>query len=567
MTITYQYNVSTSSFFGFGKLLLRWRGSIYKLIFKELLAYASAFLVIAIAYRTWMTQNQKSYFERLSQYCDKTLELIPLSFVLGFYVTFVVTRWWNQFATIPWPDRLMHVITMYVDGNDERGRLLRRTLIRYVNLCSVILFQSISGAVKRRFPTIHHLVLAGFMTVDEKCMFEEVQTSVNKHFIPMVWFVNLLNMAHKEGRVPHGPAMKHLLEEVNEFRSKTGMLWCYDWVTVPLVYTQVVTLTTHFFFVTCLIGRQYLDPTRGYKNNELDVYFPGFTFLQFMFFMGWLKVAEQLINPFGEDDDDFETNWLIDRNLQVSYLVVDDLYGKVPPIERDIYWFSTDPQLPYTEASLLNRNPTYEGSTVHMVIPPNEQEIVYSDGKIKGGFIQCQPCFCFPNIFCQCTKPAKKSTKKNRIVRSNKSLALKETNKKAVIKTLGHKDILFNASYLNTLNRGISPSDLKGDDYLDTDGEEETGSKLSLELREAPSILRPASFVDRSSSCEDNRAYTIEEDSETPQEKKEEVTKSSSNSSSRTAISASGLIMPSPDIILEPEICWRFTESGERIQI
>lgn len=40
-------------------------------------------------------------------------------------------------------------------------------------------------------------------------------------------------------------------------------------------------------------------------------------FLSCCFFCSRSQVAEQLINPFGEDDDDFETNWLVDRNLQV----------------------------------------------------------------------------------------------------------------------------------------------------------------------------------------------------------------------------------------------------------
>lgn len=73
----------------------------------------------------------------------------------------------------------------------------------------------------------------------------------------------------------------------------------------------------HSYFLARIIGTQFLDPTQGYPGKEIDMYVPPFLMLEFLFYMGWLKVAEGLLNPFGEDDDDFDTNWVMDRNIQV----------------------------------------------------------------------------------------------------------------------------------------------------------------------------------------------------------------------------------------------------------
>ena len=36
-------------------------------------------------------------------------------------------------------------------------------------------------------------------------------------------------------------------------------------------------------------------------------------------------VAEGLLNPFGEDDDDFECNWIVDRNFRVRHFTSDSM--------------------------------------------------------------------------------------------------------------------------------------------------------------------------------------------------------------------------------------------------
>lgn len=79
----------------------------------------------------------------------------------GFYVTVIVNRWWSQYKSIPLPDRVMCVLSGGVQGGDERGRLLRRTLMRYTSLSALLILRSVSTAVFKRFPTVDHVVEAG----------------------------------------------------------------------------------------------------------------------------------------------------------------------------------------------------------------------------------------------------------------------------------------------------------------------------------------------------------------------------------------------------------------------
>ena len=96
----------------------------------------------------------------------------------------------------------------------------------------------------------------------------------------------------------------------------------YGWVNFPLGYTQVATFAVYSYFFVGLFAGQFLitrpleqddapfpainisyssqDP---YMKHTPDMYFPIFTILEFICYMGWIKVAETLLNPWGDDDE------------------------------------------------------------------------------------------------------------------------------------------------------------------------------------------------------------------------------------------------------------------------
>ncbi|XP_051689176.1 bestrophin-1 isoform X8 [Oryctolagus cuniculus] len=347
MTVTYSNRVANARLGSFSRLLLCWRGSIYKLLYGEFLIFVLCYYIVRLIYRVVLKENQQLFFEKLTLYCDSYIQLIPISFVLGFYVTLVVTRWWNQYENLPWPDRLMSLVSSCVEGRDEQGRLLRRTLIRYANLGILLILRSVSRAVYKRFPTSQHLVQAGFMTPAEHKHLEKLTLPHNMFWVPWVWFANLAFKIWVEGRIRDPVLLQGLLNEMGTLRTQCGHLYAYDWISIPLVYTQVVTVAVYSFFLACLLGRQFLNPIKGYPGHELDFIVPVFTFLQFFFYVGWLKV---------------------------SLLSVDNMHQDLPPLEQDIYWNDPEPQPPYTVAASQTRRASYMGSAFDISLQEEEMK-------------------------------------------------------------------------------------------------------------------------------------------------------------------------------------------------
>ena len=85
------------------------------------------------------------------------------------------------------------------------------------------------------------------MTNQEKELFQVVPCNeFNTYWIPCTWFVYRIQEAAKKGKLVNAYALETIMREFCEFRAKCGLLWCYDWVSIPMVYTQV---SNNIFFL------------------------------------------------------------------------------------------------------------------------------------------------------------------------------------------------------------------------------------------------------------------------------------------------------------------------------
>ncbi|KAK6029035.1 hypothetical protein OSTOST_04861, partial [Ostertagia ostertagi] len=90
MTVNYMRDAATVRVGTFIRLLFRWRGSVWKIIWKELTIYLFFYFNICVVYRFFLKGNEYGrIFERLVRHCRSLSReaATVLSFAMGFYVS------------------------------------------------------------------------------------------------------------------------------------------------------------------------------------------------------------------------------------------------------------------------------------------------------------------------------------------------------------------------------------------------------------------------------------------------------------------------------------------------
>ncbi|XP_075260190.1 bestrophin-3-like isoform X2 [Convolutriloba macropyga] len=335
MPVSYSYEASNNKLFGQLRLLFKWNGSIWKVLFLDAILYFVLYSVIRVIKELALTKNQEEWFDEFCLILKRNIQDIPLAFLLGFFVTQVYSRWTSIYDSIPWPYALVDWLCLALklprsvpedapdgEAKNQDVKLIVQTVSRYMHLSLAMVMRDICyqfrHLMQKRRLTFVDMGLASesemrqlYSTSElmphelQKLNWpnkknEEKRTASWNWWVPSVWASRLVRDAYDKGYVDSRENLEAIYKKIHDYKGLLGGLIGFDSIPVPLPYTQVVSIGVYTYFFLALFAFQ--DVESANPDSSYDHYFvPASLLLQFLIYYGWFKVAEVLLTPYGKD--------------------------------------------------------------------------------------------------------------------------------------------------------------------------------------------------------------------------------------------------------------------------
>ncbi|VDL92022.1 unnamed protein product [Schistocephalus solidus] len=318
----------------------RWKGSLYKLVWLDLVVYLIIYYLINLLYRFALNSAQKETFHMIVAYCDDISTQLPVSFVLGFFVSGVIGRWFQTFMFIPWLNEITYSVMAAVNCADTRvSRKIRLSVMRYLNLAWILAMRRISDRIAERFSQ-QHKPKGGNTKDDDDCIcrgrneiwsvsqcpdkknspsrrMQSAKTTPNISSSPLDGQANIKIFNFNENAAPFDGSDEWSIKETLFFvRATFGRIILENEAKAFERIAQQHFQKTHQRYIpepwVPIEWAVRLIHKAGLHANIADP----------KIVAAVNKVALCVMNPFGDDYEDFECSEILDSNLDVSYRAV-----------------------------------------------------------------------------------------------------------------------------------------------------------------------------------------------------------------------------------------------------
>ena len=258
-----------------------------------------------------------------------------LTFLVGFYVSFVIRNWWRQAEKFPTLDKMSLAMGsfVFVDSSIDESAVkvkvgnkiisllqLKKDIFRLALLSYAMCFCRISTRLKNKLPDAQAFIEKGLMTKGEYKVLQENTKSgwLVKWVTPQLWINRIACSVD-------GKNLKKLTENkdiedidnrvkiespkeigISLFKLKDDLQRMNNqyYFRVPSLMRQVILIALYFYILLGAMGGQ---GKIFHMKNDMNIIvklisnFPLFYIIKQLLLIGWLRTATDLQNPFGDD--------------------------------------------------------------------------------------------------------------------------------------------------------------------------------------------------------------------------------------------------------------------------
>uniref|UniRef100_A0A7S0ZHQ0 Bestrophin homolog n=1 Tax=Timspurckia oligopyrenoides TaxID=708627 RepID=A0A7S0ZHQ0_9RHOD len=318
--------------FSWAPLFCEWNGSVIQRIFLEyILVLLASFLIIIIKIHTGVFQV--GLVENIAGIYNSTGAV--LTFVMGFYTFQVYNRWWtvrlnlNELSAtiVDFALRLHSIATAQPGEEPSDVSLFTLKLVRWLNLSYGLVVRQLYFKSEMVYSSFDSMQDAGLMKPEERVVLERLKTketgmkfdklstrrSSNPMMdsevpLPVAWCLKALReCVWAGGRYGINASVVTVLEDnCSRIRRIVGVLYTYKNTPMPLGYRQLVNLSVRLYaFALVILAGNLSTAATGVVTQVTweNMYDLIFVSLDYLIYVGWLAVAEDLANPYRNTGD------------------------------------------------------------------------------------------------------------------------------------------------------------------------------------------------------------------------------------------------------------------------